>query len=261
MVLIKAVVFDLDGTLASFNLDYQTIKTEVRGYLLKMGVPALVLSVSLSVFGMLRRTEVYFKFTGKPAKVLKEVRMEALAIAEKYELEAAMCTSLLPGAVETLKALRLMNLKIGLFTINSDKSVNCILHRFKIGDFFDVTVPRNRVKHVKPHREHLEAVLKALGSPSESTVVVGDSSADMCCARKLKAIAVGFDAGISARMQLTSKGANYVITSLTDLPVLVDRINRMQRSLKGVGAIDSKNHEKQTFLPTQTTKPLRSHTY
>ena len=152
MVLIKAVVFDLDGTLASFNLDYQTIKTEVRDYLLKRGVPALMLSVSLSVFGLLRRTEVYFKFTGKSAKVLKEVRMEALAIAEKYELEAAMCTSLLSGAVETLNALRRMNLKIGLCTINSDKSVDCILQRFKLGEFFDVTVPRNRVKYVKPHR-------------------------------------------------------------------------------------------------------------
>ena len=222
MVLIKAVVFDLDGTLASFNLDYQTIKTEVRDYLLKRGVPALMLSVSLSVFGLLRRTEVYFKFTGKSAKVLKEVRMEALAIAEKYELEAAMCTSLLSGAVETLNALRRMNLKIGLCTINSDKSVDCILQRFKLGEFFDVTVPRNRVKYVKPHREHLEVVLKALGSASKSTVVVGDSGVDMSCAKKLKVIAIGFDTGSSAMKQLTDKGANYVITALIDLPVLIE---------------------------------------
>ena len=46
---VKAVIFDLDGTLASFNLDYKTVRAEVRGCLLNMGVPASVLSVNESI--------------------------------------------------------------------------------------------------------------------------------------------------------------------------------------------------------------------
>jgi HAD superfamily hydrolase (TIGR01509 family) len=226
---VKAVIFDLDGTLASFNLDYKTVRTKVKGYLVKRGVPASLLSLNESVFEMLRKTEAFVKNSSKPSKFLEEVRGEALTMAEKYELEAAMSTRLLPGAVETLKALKRMNLKIGLCTINSEKSMNYILNRFRIADFFDVTVPRNKVNHFKPHPEHLEAALKALNTSAKNTVVVGDSSVDMQSASEVKAIAVGLPTGVSTIEQLTSNGANYITTSITDLPLLIEKINDSER--------------------------------
>ena len=229
---VKAVIFDLDGTLVSFNLDYRTVRAEVRGYLLRIGVPASVLSVNESIFEMLNKTEIFVKNSGKSAEAVAEIRNEALAIAEKYELEAAKSTSLLPGAGETLKALKRMGLKIGLCTINSEKSANYILQRFKIADFFDVTVPRNKVNYVKPNPEHLEAALKALGAVPEDTVVVGDSSVDMQSAKELKAIAVGLPTGVSTMEQLTGHGANYIITSITDLPILIEKIGKAQQAQK-----------------------------
>jgi len=226
---VKAVIFDLDGTLASFNLDYKTVRAEVKSILVRMGVPASVLSVNESIFEMLRKTEIFVKNSGKPARFLEEVRGEAFAIAEKYELEAAMSTSLLPGAVDTLKALRRMGLKIGLCTINSEKSMNYILKRFGIAHFFDVTVPRNKVNHFKPHPEHVEVALKVLGASAKETVVIGDSSVDMQSAKELKAIAVGLPTGVSTVEQLTNNGANYIITSITDLPLLIEKINKTQK--------------------------------
>jgi phosphoglycolate phosphatase-like HAD superfamily hydrolase len=81
---------------------------------------------------------------------------------------------------------------------------------------------------VKPSPEHLEAVLKALGVSAADAVVVGDSSADMQSAKELKAIAVGLPTGVSTIEQLTREGANYIITSITDLPVLIEKISRAQ---------------------------------
>jgi pyrophosphatase PpaX len=225
---IKAVIFDLDGTIALFNLDYKELRGEVRSYLLRMGVPASVLFVNESIFDMLKKTVIYAKNTGKPAEVIDEIRNEALAIAEKYELEAAANTDLLPGAYETLKALKQMNLKIGLFTLNSDKAANYILQRFKLGDFFGVTVPRNKVNFVKPNPEHLELALKVLGVMPEETIVVGDSTVDMESAKELKAVAVGLPADAPNIDKLMRHGANYIITSITDLPVLVEKINNGQ---------------------------------
>ena len=225
---VKAVAFDLDGTLVGFNLDYRALRAEVRGYLVKMGVPASVLSLKENVFEMLKKAELYVRNSGKSAEAVEHLRSEALGIAEKYELEAAMTTGLLAGAVETLKTLKRMGLKIGLCTINSEKSASYILQRFKIAEFFDVTVTRDMVRQVKPNPEHLQVVLKALGVAPEESVVVGDSGADMQCARELRAIAVGLPTGISTVQQLTSQGANYVITSITDLPVLIEKINKAQ---------------------------------
>ncbi|MBT0159928.1 HAD family hydrolase [Candidatus Bathyarchaeota archaeon A05DMB-2] len=225
---VKAVVFDLDGTLVGFNLDYRALRAEVRGYLSKRGIPASVLSLKENIFEMLKKAEIFVRNSGKSAEEMAAIRSEVFGIAETYEFEAAMSTGLLSGAVETLKALKQMGLKIGLCTIDSEKSTGYVLQRFKIAEFFDVVVTRDMVGQVKPHPEHLQVVLKALSVAPENSVVVGDSSADMQCARELRAIAVGLPTGISTVPQLMSHGADYIITSITDLPVLIEKINKAQ---------------------------------
>jgi HAD superfamily hydrolase (TIGR01509 family) len=223
---IKAVVFDLDGTLANFNLDYKTVRSLIKGYLMNRGVPAEILSLKESVFEMLGKTEIWARNSGKSADFLDEIRREALATTEGYEVEAAGRTSLFPGVIDTLKALRAMNLKIGLCTINSGKSVNRILERFDIVTLFDVTISRNQVKHVKPDPEHLQAALKVLGVLPEETVVVGDSRVDMQSAKRLEAIAVGLPTGVSSIGQLMDAGADYIVTSMVDLPLLLERLQK-----------------------------------
>jgi len=222
---IQAVIFDLDGTLAHFNLDFKALRSEVRGYLISMRVPISVLEVNESIFEMLKKAEIFIKNSSKSKEAFDEIRNHALVIAEKYEMEAAASTSMLTGAVETLKELQKMNLKTGLCTTNSEKAVNYILQRFKIDSYFKVVVPRDKVKYVKPHTEQFELALKTLDVLAKATLIVGDSIVDMQSAAELKAVAVGLSTGLSSTEKLMGNGANYIITSLTDLPVLIKKIN------------------------------------
>jgi HAD superfamily hydrolase (TIGR01549 family) len=221
---IEAVIFDLDGTLAHFNLDYKALRSEVRSYLMRIGIPASVLDVNESIFEMLKKTEIFVKNSSKSTGAFAEVRTQALTIAEKYEMEAATTTSLLSGAVEMLKDLEKMNLKMGLCTTSSENAVHYILQRFKIASFFKVVVSRDKVKYVKPHTEQFELALKTLGVRAKATLIVGDSVVDMQSAAELKAIAVGLPTGLFTTEQLMNNGANYIITSLTDLPVLIKKL-------------------------------------
>jgi len=225
-MMITAVIFDLDGTLASFNIDYKAVRAEVKDLLIRRGLPASLFSVNESIFEMLRKTEIFMKNNERSKKAMDEIREEALAIAEEYELEAAKTTSLLPGVLETLRDLKNIKLKIGLCTINSEKATNYILKHFRIGGFFDAITSRDSVKFVKPNVEHLEATLKVLRVKSEEAIVVGDGVSDIKCARELKAIAVGFPNGVSPLKELVSAGANYLITAITDLPTLIECINK-----------------------------------
>jgi len=233
---VKAVVFDLDGTIASFNLDYVTVRAEVRSYLIRAGLPGSILSTNESIFDMLKTTEIFLKNSGKSARSIGKVKNEALAIAEKYELEAAKTTGLLPGAVETLEALKKMGLKIGLCTINSEKSTNYILKRFGVSKLFDAVTPRNKVKYVKPSPEHLEATLKALHVNPKEAILIGDGTRDMQCARELNVIAVGLPTGVSDEKELIASGASHFINSIRDLPRLIETINKSSRPRRGVKA-------------------------
>lgn len=225
----KAAIFDMDGTIAAFNLDYMTLRVEVRSFLIRTGVPASVLSLNESIFDMLNKTEIFLKNSGKSTRTQEKVRNEALAIAEKHELEAAKTTSLLPSVVETLKTLKEMGLKIGLCTVNSEKSTSYILKRFRISDFFDAVIPRNKVKQVKPSGEHLQAVLKALKVTPKEALLVGDGTRDMECARELKVIAVGLSTEVSTQKELMNSGADYLITSIADLPNLIETARRFTK--------------------------------
>lgn len=227
---VKAVVFDLDGTLAYFNIKYKAVRADVRSFLIKKGLPTFLLSVNESIFEMLKKAEIFLKNKNKSKKEISEIRRKALAIAEKYELEAAKNTSLLPGVAETLKTLKKKGLKIGLFTVNSEKSTNYILKRFKIAKFFDAVVSRDHMTPVKPDVRHLKAVLKALGVTPDATIVVGDGVSDMKCARELKAVAVGLPTGFSSLKELITSGANYIVTSITDLLVLINEVSETSKA-------------------------------
>ncbi len=227
---IEAVIFDLDGTLASFNLDYKTLRVEVRNFLNSRGVPASVLSPNESIFEMLNNAEIFFKNSSKSDQAFTEVQREALAIAEKFEVEAAATTSLMPGAIDALKALKQMNIRLGLCTINSQSATNYILQRFQIADFFEIVIPRDIVKNVKPHVEHFEVAIKALKAHPEKTLVVGDSITDMQCAKEIKAIAVGTPTGTAKIEELSQSGANYIITTISDLPLLIQKINKENKN-------------------------------
>ncbi|MEM2440399.1 MAG: HAD family hydrolase [Candidatus Bathyarchaeia archaeon] len=223
--MIKAVVFDLDGTLVNFNIDFRMVRAEIRSFLISQGVPASVLSVNERIFEMLKKTEIFMKNNGKSAAAIEAVRKKALAIAEKYELEAAKTTKLQPSAKEVLETLKKAGLKIGLCTINSQKSAEYLLERFRIKDFFGTITSRDNVKHVKPNTEHLQATLKALEVSPQEVLVVGDSQADMKCAKELGATAVGILTGVSTPKELMDAGADYLVTSIADVPVLIEQIN------------------------------------
>ena len=224
---VAAVIFDLDGTLANFNLDYKAVRADVRSFLMRTGVPGSVLDVNESMFEMLAKAEIFFKNGDKLKKnAFDAIRSEAFDIAEKYEMEAASTTSLQSGALEALKELKRMKLKLGLCTTNSGKASKYILQRFKIEDYFKAIVTRDNVKYVKPHTEQFEAALNALGAKPQSTVIVGDSVIDMQSAKELKAIAVGIPTGLTTLERLKKHSSNYIVTALSDLPILIKEIDK-----------------------------------
>jgi HAD superfamily hydrolase (TIGR01549 family) len=223
--MIKAVIFDLDGTISDFNLDYKAMRAEIRGYLLDAGVPVSILKTSGPVSDILERIIVYFKRYGLSEETLGRIQKTVWTIAENHELTAASTTDLIPGVKETLRTLKRSGFKLGLCTLNGKKSMDKILNRFKIKELFDSAIPREEANYVKPNPEHLKIVLGELEVMPNEAIAVGDSIRDIQAAKEINLIAVGFPSGISPENQLIQSGANYIITSITDMPKLIKSIN------------------------------------
>jgi len=223
--MIRAVIFDLDGTLVDFNFDYKTVRAEVIRLFVKQGFPSSIFSIRESVFDMLKKAEIYMRNNGKGKREVARVKETVLSLVDSYELEAARSTNLLPGVLEALKVLRKMGLKMAVFTLSGKKSTDYILRCFRLVPFFDAVVTRESVLAVKPDSIHLETVLKMLNVEPKEAMVVGDGVSDMKCARELNVIAVGVTTGISTPKELTRAGANYLASSCIDLPILVQQLN------------------------------------
>ena len=224
--MIKAVVFDLDGTLVDFNIDFKAARAEVINILTKHGLPSSLLSVNESVFSTLKKVKKHMRKNGKEEQEFVRLKENVISIVERYESEAARETNIVPGILETLKTLREMKIKIALFTANGEKSTSHILRRFRLRRFFDAVITRESVLAVKPDPAHLKAALKALKVRPEEVVVVGDSVRDMKCARQLKVLAVGVTTGFSSIEALIRAGADYLASSSADIPALVQQLNR-----------------------------------
>ncbi|UCG36566.1 MAG: HAD family hydrolase [Candidatus Bathyarchaeota archaeon] len=223
---VEAVIFDLDGTLAEFNLDYKTVRAEVMELMRNHGLPDSIFSMRESIHETLKKAEIYMRNNGRIDEELLAIRKRALSIASQHEMKAARETSLLPGVLETVKTLNGMGLKLGIFTINGMRSTNFILDNLGLHQFFDAIVTREDVQEVKPDPSHLAKALKTLNTDPERTIVVGDSITDMKSAKSLGVTAVGVATSEGTKRKLNTAGATETIKSVADLPALIKELNK-----------------------------------
>ena len=224
--MIKAVIFDLDGTLVPFRLDVKACRIEVIKYLIEKGFPFSLFSIEVTAFDMLVKVKEYLTTKKLENPKFPEIESGVYSIVEEFEMDAARTSEVFPGVTETLKALKKLKIKIALCTISGEKATKCVLGRLGLEEFFDAVVPREAVSAVKPNEIHLKAVLDELKVEAKEAVLVGDSTKDVVCAYSLNVLAVGVTTGLSSIDQLILSGANYVISSANDILDLVRQVNK-----------------------------------
>jgi HAD superfamily hydrolase (TIGR01509 family) len=174
---------------------------------------------------MLKKAEITMKNNGKKQTEFLNLKEEVFRILEKYEMQSAQTTELIPGILETLKALQKIELKLAIFTVNSKKSTDYMLKAFRLKPYFKAVVTRDSVKMIKPNPIHLETVLRKLKTKPQETLVVGDSIMDIKGAQQLNAIAAAATYGMTSKEKLTQAGAKHFITTPTDIQKIIEKTN------------------------------------
>jgi HAD superfamily hydrolase (TIGR01509 family) len=198
---IRAVIFDLDGTITQPYLDFDMIRTEMG--LEPNGGPILEAM----------------------AKMTPQERQRAQTILHFHEERAVAESKLNAGASEALAGLRERGIPIGVLTRNRKDNAWAVAR--KHGLHFDAVVGREDGP-VKPDAFGVLHLCRRFRVEPAQTLVVGDYLFDLLCARAAGAIPVLM--ANHEHAQEFARHADFTVTSLTDVLPLVDRHNGQHKS-------------------------------
>ncbi len=160
---IKAVIFDLDGTITQPYFDFDAIREEI-------GLPRDSGPVLESM-----------------EKMAPQQRRFAEGILHLHEMRAVTESRLNAGAKETLESLRAAGIRVGVLTRNKRSNALAIAGRHNLK--FDAVIGREEGP-VKPDCFGALRICLQFGVKPEETLMVGDYLFDLVCAKTAGAVAV-----------------------------------------------------------------------
>lgn len=181
----KAVIFDLDGTLIDSKIDFRKMKRRNIRLLEASGVEPGLLTEEMLNYDIERRAIEDLRTKGVPREEVQRVFQKVAEIMSEIELEAVEDARLFDGVVETLEKLKGLGLKIGIITRSCREYASRILEKFGLEKLIDAVAARDDVSRPKPDPEHPRYLMKILGVKPSETVLIGDHPMDALCAKNV----------------------------------------------------------------------------
>jgi phosphoglycolate phosphatase len=217
-----AVVFDLDGTLVDSAPDIAAI---LNATLAEAGLAAFeTQTVKTMIGGGSRRLiERALAARGETGEARQIDRLTA-EFERRYEAEPCRHTRTFPGARQLLAALASQQVRLGLCTNKPGTVTRLLLAALDLDRFFAAVVTGSDGVAKKPDPAMLRRVLADLDTEPAQAVMLGDSAADVGCARgagcPVLLVSFGYSATPARKL-----GADAVIDSFEEaLPVLAQLV-------------------------------------
>jgi len=177
--MIRAIIWDLDGTLIHFKIDYLRARKTAIKILKNFGVPKHLLTVKSSILENVKLSREYFEKNRFSEKKIKKIITEVDNEIIKIEHEAALNATPINGIHEVLEFGKNENLRQAIFTFNTKKNAEISLNKVDISQYFDLIVGRDNISNLKPHPDHLIYICNQLNVKTNEILVIGDSSRDI----------------------------------------------------------------------------------
>jgi HAD superfamily hydrolase (TIGR01549 family) len=215
-MVINLVVFDLDGTLVTAEIDFQGMRRAIRDLLLDHAFPVEVLPMN-STQDLLRSAFAYAGETGITPVEISELRDKVYAEAVKFEWEGAKKAQLVTGALETLQTLQNHRIATAILTNDNRSVAEYLLEKFGLSPYIDLLISRDDAPHMKPSTGGLELILNHFDKSPKQTLFIGDSTIDVMTAKKLGISCIARQSKLRTQKELRAEGAIAVFQTLTPI--------------------------------------------
>lgn len=217
---VKAVVFDLDGTLMDSKIDYEKMGNRIRELLVSRGLPE-PLEDRRKVYRVISGGAATLREYGLPEASLEATMAEMETIMNDIELEALDAMELKPYARTVVAELHGEGLGLGVATRSHREYTLRGLKRYDMLRFFHQVVARDDVPYPKPDPRHLLYTIRLLGVDPEDTLFIGDTTTDLQTADAAGVEFIGYWRDESWAQRLMEGGCSRIVKDLREIPRLV----------------------------------------
>ncbi len=202
--IMRAVIFDLDGTLQTLEVDFPALRRRLGAILAPLGAGLAEGPVLEGLEEALQAA----RGSGAADGELEVVKKRAMEEMERAEMEALPRSRVLPHAREAVKELSARGIKTALLSRACRRYVDASAKR--IGAPFDAIASRDDSPRYKPDPAPVGHLMKEMGVEARECALVGDHPFDMVAGRRAGTRCAGVLTGFGSREQLIDAGAEAV---------------------------------------------------
>ena len=210
----ETVIFDVDGTLVDSAADIHAALNHGLA-LAGCGPEEFAAARRLIGLGLERSIEKVLADRGFRIEDAELAGIKSASTAY-YDAHLLERTCLYAGVTETLDVLRDTGTRLGICTNKRAEATRRILSGLGILKHFEVIIGREAVAPGKPHPAPLLAAVEALKGQCSRAAMVGDTLADMQCARAAGVTAIAVTYGYSD-LSVSELGADTTIDVFSEL--------------------------------------------
>lgn len=217
--MIDTVLFDLDGTIVDTN---ELIISSFMNVMNQPDVSPLTREQIIPHMGLTLEQQLR-TFSGQD-----DVTSLITAYREYSAIHHDAMVAPFPEVNIVLARLQAEGLKLGVVTTKIRATTEKVLKLFELDQYMQVIITLDDVEHPKPHAQPIERALEALGSSPETTLMVGDSPADLKSAAAAGVRSAGVAWSLKGEAELSKYKPTYILQQMSDLYELVlgDTVDR-----------------------------------
>jgi phosphoglycolate phosphatase-like HAD superfamily hydrolase len=219
---LKAVIFDWDGVLVPLRVDLRPVFKYITDKIVEFDLKLnLDINNFVSIEELIKSAKKDLAGQNIPEDFFDNLKKEILDLINEIFTKDALTNSLSQMVLQTLRKIRELGLKLGIFTINRFHIVDKILKNSNATHFFNAIVTQDDVKlniDKIDKAEHLKICLERLCVSGHECIVIGDRPVDILPAYLAKAITIGIlNHDNRHRMKAILDKLNYTIQSIDEI--------------------------------------------